>query len=121
MGHNYHPACGCYSCCKIKEAAERAAETAAPYIAALKANWSVLSEAMGELTDDELREMAASLAAGDDAAFTTAMRSRIDSCITELVATRMDERCCDEFEAASSLAEVYEVEMPAAVPARKAA
>ena len=114
MGHNYHPACGCCSCCKIEEAAERAAEAAAPYIAALKASWSVLSEAMGELSDDEMREMAAALTAGNDTTFAAIMRNRVKSYVADKIADRMDDRGLDMYEAASSLAEIYEVGMPAA-------
>lgn len=121
MAHNYHSSCGCYSCGKIEEAAERASELAQPYIAALNANGSALSESMGELTDDELREMAANLAAGNDAAFAAAMRSRVKSYITDKVASRMDDLGYDMYEAASSLAEVYEADVQALAPMRVAA
>lgn len=114
MSHNYHPACGCYSCSRKAEAAERAAELAEPYIGALESNWSILSEAMGELSDDKLRDLAAKLSHCDFAAFGAEMLRKVAGYVQDKVADRMDERGCDQYEAASSLAEVYEVDMPAA-------
>ncbi|WDS36204.1 hypothetical protein [Pseudoxanthomonas sp.] len=110
MAHTYHRQCGCYSCGKAEEASERDEEMAGPYIEALKGCPTVLSEAMGELTEEEMASMAASLATGDNDKFALTMRTRIGMFVYEAVECRMDDLKCDMFTAATRLADAYGAE-----------
>ena len=103
MSHNYHPACGCAACCRKEDADRRADELAAPLIGSA----DVLSEAMGELSTEQLATMAAHLAAGDDLEFAAVMRKAIARYLDEQIDTRMDRSACSRFGSVAQLLQVY--------------
>lgn len=113
MAHNYSYMCGCAGCSEIEESRERAAEAAEPYIGALESNWSVLSETMGELTDDELRDLADKLNRCDFAGLGSVLMRKVAGYVHDIVERRMDERGCDVWEAATQLASAYGAVAPA--------
>lgn len=105
LSHNYHPQCGCYSCGRQESADDRLDEAAK----ALHANASILSEAMGELTSEQLAAMAIHLGAGDDIEFAAVMRRAIQDYVTEQIEIRMDQSSYSRAEAVAQMLKVYEV------------
>jgi len=103
MAHNYHPACGCAACCRKEDADRRADELAAPLIGSA----DVLSEAMGELSTEQLATMAGHLATGDDLEFAQVMRKAVEAYLDEQIDTRMDRSACSRFGSVAQLLQVY--------------
>lgn len=109
--NNYHPHCGCATCGRQELEDERADELAAP----LHASGALLSEAMGELADEQLALMAGHLAQGNDAGAAEILRSVVADCIESEISDRMDESGCTRLEAVQRMLTVYEV--PRTAPA----
>ncbi len=113
--HNYHPSCGCSVCCQQEAVDEQVEELAQ----GLRDNPSILSEAMGEIDDGTMAQMAKSLADGDDIDFAGEFRIVIAKYVADMIERRADECGFSQIEAVMTLREVYEV--PSRAPAMRAA
>lgn len=105
MAHNYHRQCGCYSCCKIEQQDECADELALE----LFKSGTILGEAMGALTDEQLALMAGHLANGNDDGVAEILRSVVSYHIEEMIDARMDAANYSRIEAVNSLIAAHEV------------
>ncbi len=105
MAHNYHPNCGCYSCCQQEARDEQADELAV----SLHQSGNLLSEALGELSPEQWNRAASLAADNDDLALGELIRRAVDRYIDEQVETRMVESGLSRIEAVDRMLTVYEV------------
>ncbi|MBO9766483.1 MULTISPECIES: hypothetical protein [Xanthomonas] len=117
--HPYHPQCGCATCSRHELSDERADVLAG----ALHRSGHVLSEALGELTDEQLGLMAGHIADGNDAAAAEILRIAVADYLSQLISGRMDDVDCSRIEAVQHYLAVYEAKPApvAAMPWRVAA
>ena len=102
---NYHHRnCGCSFCCQVELQDERAEELAQP----LYCSGAVLSEALGELTVDQLAAMAQCMYAGDANGLFDIMLRAQDGYIKETIERRADDVNCSRFEAVEFWLTAYE-------------
>ncbi|WP_372382158.1 hypothetical protein ACCQ12_15375 [Xanthomonas sp. NCPPB 1068] len=102
--HPYHPQCGCATCSRHELSDERADVLAG----ALHRSGFVLSEALGELTTEQLALMAGHIADGNDAAAAEILRTAIADYLSQLITGRMDDVDCSRIEAVQHYLTVYE-------------
>ncbi|WP_126969032.1 hypothetical protein [Xanthomonas sp. BRIP62411] len=117
--HPYHPQCGCATCSRHELSDERADVLAG----ALHRSGFVLSEALGELTTEQLALIAGHLADGNDAGAAEILRNAVGDYLSQLISDRMDDVDCSRIEAVQHYLTVYEAKpAPVAVmPWRMAA
>ncbi|KGR44460.1 hypothetical protein [Xanthomonas vasicola] len=112
--HPYHPHCGCATCSRNELSDERADVLAD----ALHRSGDVLSEALGELTTEQLALIADSLAQGNDEGAAEILRIAISDYIASEIERRMDDVGTTKLETVQHMLTVYEakpapvVEMP---------
>ncbi|QTK37298.1 hypothetical protein [Xanthomonas citri] len=111
--HPYHPQCGCATCSRHELSDERADVLAD----ALHRSGDVLSEALGELTTEQLSLIAGHLAQGNDAGAAEILRSAISDYIASEIERRMDDVGTTKLETVQRMLTVYEVK-PRTVPAQ---
>lgn len=104
LAHNYHQHCGCAACSRQELADERADELAL----ALHKSGDVLSETLGELTTEQLSQMAGHMAQGNDAAVAEILRTAVSDYLSQLINGRMDDVDCSRIEAVQHYLAVYE-------------
>ncbi|ARV23355.1 hypothetical protein NDK37_12490 [Xanthomonas citri pv. glycines] len=102
--HPYHPQCGCATCSRHELSDERADVLAD----ALHRSGDVLSEALGELTTEQLALIAGHLAQGNDAGAAEILRSAISDYIASEIERRMDEVGTTKLETVQHMLTVYE-------------
>ncbi|PPU46799.1 hypothetical protein XarbCFBP7697_14195 [Xanthomonas arboricola] len=102
--HPYHPQCGCATCSRHELSDERADVLAL----ALHSDGSVLSEALGELTTEQLTLIASHLAQGNDEGAAEILRAAVTDYLSQLVTGRMDDVDCSRIEAVQHYLTVYE-------------
>ncbi|MCC4613629.1 hypothetical protein LL963_16280 [Xanthomonas campestris pv. esculenti] len=104
--HPYHPQCGCATCSRHELSDERADVLAG----ALHRSGFVLSEALGELTTEQLVLIAGHLADGNDTGAAEILRTAIADYLSQLITGRMDDVDCSRIEAVQHYLTVYEAE-----------
>lgn len=102
--HPYHPQCGCATCSRHELSDERADVLAN----ALHRSGHVLSEALGELTSEQLVLIAGHVADGNDAAAANILRIAVTDYLSQLITGRMDDVDCSRIEAVRHYLTVYE-------------
>ncbi|PPU60010.1 hypothetical protein AB8813_08930 [Xanthomonas arboricola pv. corylina] len=102
--HPYHPQCGCATCSRHELSDERADVLAL----ALHRDGSVLSEALGELTTEQLALIAGHLAQGNDAGAAEILRNAVTDYLSQLINGRMDDVDCSRIKAVRHYLTVYE-------------
>ncbi|MEA5123272.1 hypothetical protein [Xanthomonas floridensis] len=102
--HPYHPQCGCATCSRHELSDERADVLAG----ALHRSGFVLSEALGELTTEQLALIAGHLADGNDTGAAEILRNAIGDYLSQLISGRMDDVDCSRIEAVQHYLVVYE-------------
>ncbi|UXA66049.1 hypothetical protein [Xanthomonas prunicola] len=102
--HPYHPQCGCATCSRHELSDERADVLAG----ALHRSGFVLSEALGELTNDQLALIAGHLADGNDEGAAEILRTAIADYLSQLISDRVDDVDCSRIEAVQHYLTVYE-------------
>lgn len=116
--HPYHPHCGCATCSRHELSDERADVLAG----ALHRSGFVLSEALGELTTEQLALIAGHLADGNDTGAAEILRNAIGDYLSQLITGRMDDVDCSRIEAVEHYLTVYEAKpAPVAVMPWRAA
>ncbi|MBB5675550.1 hypothetical protein [Xanthomonas arboricola] len=116
--HPYHPQCGCATCSRHELSDERADVLAG----ALHRSGFVLSEALGELTTEQLALVAGHLADGNDTGAAEILRSAVGDYLSQLISGRMDDVDCTRIEAVQHYLTVYEAKpAPVAVMPWRAA
>jgi hypothetical protein len=104
--HPYHPQCGCATCSRHELSDERADVLAG----ALHRSGFVLSEALGELTTEQLALIAGHLADGNDTGAAEILRTAIADYLSQLISGRMDDVDCARIEAVQHYLTVYEAQ-----------
>ncbi|WP_226426568.1 hypothetical protein [Xanthomonas sp. MWU16-30325] len=102
--HPYHPQCGCATCSRHELSDERADVLAG----ALHRSGFVLSEALGELTTEQLALIAGHLADGNDTGAAEILRNAVTDYLSQLISGRMDDVDCTRIEAVQHYLTVYE-------------
>ncbi len=102
--HPYHPQCGCATCSRHQLSDERADELAQ----ALHGHGNVLSEALGELTTEQLALIAGHLAQGNDTGAAEILRNAVADYLSQLINGRTDDVDCSRIEAVRHYLTVYE-------------
>lgn len=102
--HRYHPQCGCATCSRHELSDERADVLAG----ALHRSGFVLSEALGELTTEQLALIAGHLADGNDEGAAEILRNAVGDYLSQLISGRMDDVDCTRIEAVQHYLTVYE-------------
>ncbi|MEQ8034293.1 hypothetical protein [Xanthomonas sp. WHRI 6106] len=102
--HPYHPQCGCATCSQHELSDERADVLAG----SLHRSAHVLSEALGELTDEQLALIAGHVADGNDSAAAEILRIAVADYLSQLITGRMDDVDCSRIEAVQHYLTVYE-------------
>ncbi|PPU41857.1 hypothetical protein [Xanthomonas arboricola] len=102
--HPYHPQCGCATCSRHELSDERADVLAL----ALHRDGGVLSEALGELTTEQLALIACHLAQGNDEGAAEILRAASTDYLSQLITGRMDDVDCSRIEAVQHYLTVYE-------------
>ncbi|WP_372174360.1 hypothetical protein [Xanthomonas axonopodis] len=102
--HPYHPRCGCATCGRHELSDERADVLAG----ALHRSGDVLSEALGELTSEQLELIAGHLADGNDAGAAEILRTAISDYIASEIERRMDDVGTTKLETVQHMLTVYE-------------
>ncbi|WP_415916329.1 hypothetical protein SE336_16055 [Xanthomonas arboricola] len=102
--HPYHPQCGCATCSRHELSDERADVLAG----ALHRSGFVLSEALGELTTEQLALIAGHLADGNDTGAAEILRNAVGDYLSQLITGRMDDVDCTRIEAVQHYLTVYE-------------
>ncbi|CAD1792707.1 hypothetical protein AE929_09605 [Xanthomonas arboricola] len=102
--HPYHPQCGCATCSRHELSDERADVQAL----ALHRDGGVLSEALGELTTEQLALIAGHLAQGNDAGAAEILRTTITDYIASEIDRRMDDVGTTKLETVQHMLTVYE-------------
>ena len=101
--HSYHANCGCFTCGKEEELAERRNEAIAAAIPSLIALPSFVSEALGENPMSWEAELTAALASGDDAQAGRILRREVVEHAALGIYRLQDARRCEVDEAVQSL------------------
>ncbi|MGQ5245436.1 hypothetical protein [Xanthomonas arboricola] len=102
--HPYHPHCGCATCSRHELSDERADVLAG----VLHRSGFVLSEALGELTTEQLALIAGHLADGNDTGAAEILRAAVTDYLSQLITGRMDDVDCSRIEAVQHYLTVYE-------------
>jgi hypothetical protein len=102
--HPYHPQCGCATCSRHELSDERADVLAGD----LHRSGFVLSEALGELTTEQLALIAGHLADGNDTGAAEILRNAVGDYLSQLISGRMDDVDCTRIEAVQHYLTVYE-------------
>lgn len=102
--HPYHPQCGCATCSRHELSDERADVLAL----ALHRDGSVLSEALGELTTEQVALIAGHLGQGNDEGAAEILRAAVADYLSQLITGRMDDVDCSRIEAVQHYLTVYE-------------
>jgi len=114
MSHNYHPHCGCASCCEVEEAGERDDELRATYLPALTACPDFIAEV--PLNPEECIAAAKAVNDGDLLELGRVFLVAIEREASECIAVKAEECGITQGEAAERLYGIYRPQ-----PARRAA
>lgn len=116
MGHNFHPHCGCASCCEVEDAAERDDELRVTYLTALTGCPDFISEV--PMNSEECAAAAAAITAGDMDRLGHIFLRAAEREASEYIAAKAEECGITPGEAAERLYSIYRpVPMRAAIDA----
>lgn len=105
MGHNYHPHCGCASCCEVEEAGERDDELRDTYLIALTTCPDFIAEV--PLNPEECLAAAMAVNVGDMADLGRLFLAAIEREASECIAVKAEECGITQGEAAQRLYGIY--------------